>query len=144
MDEDIDELHRRLEEIAREHLFAAGFELNSPDVRVAWTAFKAFAKVIIPSPRTITIGYEAYQAADRDRTLWLSFVRSVEAESGLGWHVGYAFSRRAPDSLIGVAEQIWWWEEQLTLDAWFKQAEAKPVFRECLALDSWTWEGFTD
>lgn len=66
MDDPIDELHSRLEEIAREHLFAAGFDERSPDPRVAWTAFRAFAKAIIPAPKTITIGFEAYQAADRD------------------------------------------------------------------------------
>ena len=98
----------------------------------------------IPRPATITIGYEAYQAADRDRILWLSFVRSVEAESGLGWHAGYVFSRAAPDALIGVADRNWWWAERLTLDAWFDEVEANPVFRQCLALDSWTWEGFSD
>ena len=92
----------------------------------------------------ITLGYEAYQASDRDRILWLSFMSSVETESGVGWHVGYALSRPAPDALVGVAEQNWWWAERLTLEAWFAEVEANPVFRECLALDRWTWEGFSD
>jgi hypothetical protein len=104
MDKQVSELQSRLEETAREHLSTAGFDPRSPDPRVAWTAFKAFARANISRPRTITIGCEAYQAADRDRTLWLSFMRSVEAASGFGWHVGYLFSRAAPDSLIGVAE----------------------------------------
>ena len=139
---DVERSH--LEEIAREHLIAAGFDVNSPDPRVAWTAFKSFARRNIPRPRTITIGYEAYQAADRDRTLWLSFMRSVEMDAGVGWHAGYLFSRSSPDSLIGVADQNWWWAERLTLDAWFEEVEANPVFRECLALDAWSWEGFSD
>lgn len=32
----------------------------------------------------------------------------------------------------------------VTLDAWFEELEATPVFRECLGLDGWTWEGFSD
>jgi hypothetical protein len=69
---------------------------------------------------------------------------SVEAESGVGWHVGYAFSRGAPDSLVGVSDQNWWWAERRTLDEWLEEVEASAVFRECLALDGWTWEGFSD
>lgn len=138
-----DELRQRFEQIAGGHLFAAAFDTDTPDPRV-WSAFKAFTKEIVHHPRTITIGYEAYQASDRDRILWLSFMSSVETESGVGWHVGYALSRPAPDALVGVAEQNWWWAERLTLEAWFAEVEANPVFRECLALDRWTWEGFSD
>jgi hypothetical protein len=144
MAEELVELRRRLDEIAREHLDAVGFEASSPDPREAWTAFKRFATATLPGATTVTIGYEACQASDRDRVLWLTFMRSVEVESGLGWHVGYAFTREAPDSLIGIAEQKWWSPGNSTLDAWFEQVEADAVFRQCLALDAWAWEGFSD
>ena len=139
-----DEVRQQFEQIAGEHLFAAAFDKGMPDPRVAWRAFKSFGKAIADNPRTVTIGYEAFQASDRDRVLWLTFMSSVDTESGVGWHVGYALSRPAPDFLVGVADQNWWWAERLTLDAWFDEVEANPVFRECLALDGWTWEGFSD
>ena len=66
MDEDIDELRRRLDAVAREHLVAAGFNESSPDPRLAWIAFKRFATAPLPQTNTITIGYEACQASDRD------------------------------------------------------------------------------
>jgi hypothetical protein len=139
-----DELRQQFEQIAGGHLFAAAFDSNTPDPGVAWRAFKAFVREIAGHPGTVTIGYEALQAADRDRILWLTFMASIETESGVGRHVGYALSRAAPDALVGVDDKNWWWPERLTLDAWFEEVEANPVFRECLALDGWTWEGFSD
>jgi hypothetical protein len=75
MDNRIDELRSHLEEIARGHLVAAGFETSSPDPRVAWTAFKAFARASISRPKTITIGYEAYQSG-RSRSHALAVIRA--------------------------------------------------------------------
>ena len=139
-----DELRDRAEEYARQFLTAAGFDFTSPSPRVAWDAFKVFAAADMPEPSTVTIGYEAYQAADRDRELWLSFVRSVESGGGLGWHVGYVLSCTAPASLVGVHDANWWWGERLSLEAWFAEVESNRVFQECLALPAWTWEGFSD
>ena len=133
-----------MEHIAQEHLRGAGVDLKAPDVRAVWRAFKAFAAAPITEPRTVTIGYEATNAADRDRVLWLSFMRSVETDDGVGWHVGYVLSRPVPSSLVGIEDGKWWWAEHLTLDAWFVEVEGSAVFRQCLALDGWKWEGFSD
>ena len=91
-----DELRRQVEQIAREHLSAAIFKEDTSDPSIAWGAFKAFAREIVHHPRTITIGYEAYQASDRERILWLSFMSSVETESGVGL-VSAALRRVGPE-----------------------------------------------
>ena len=139
-----DELRQRAERVAQEHLRHAGVDLEAPDPRAVWRAFKAFAAAAIVEPRTITIGYEAYNAADRDRVLWLSFMRSVETDSGVGWHVGYCLSCSVPTPLVGVQDANWWWVERLTLDAWFVEVEGNAVAQQCFALDGWKWEGFSD
>jgi hypothetical protein len=143
-DDQIAELHRDAEALARRFLLGAGFNFAAPEPRTVWQAFKEFATAPLAQPQTITIGYEAYQASDRDRVLWLSFVRSVEAGNGVGWHVGYVLSRDAPLSLVGADDRSWWWPEDSSLQAWFAGVEGRTVFRECMALDGWKWEGFSD
>ena len=58
--------------------------------------------------------------------------------------MGYVFSREAPGTLVGVHDQSWWWPEQVSIEQWISEIESNPVFRACLELDGWTWEGFSD
>jgi hypothetical protein len=138
------ELRSRYEALAAASLREAGFDILTPDVRAAWTAFKAFAREPLPEASDVRPGFEAYQAADRDRVLWLSFVRSVESADGVGSHLGYVFSCPAPATLVGVHEQSWWWPERSSLEEWFREVESNPVFCACLELDTWTWQGLSD
>jgi hypothetical protein len=138
------ELRQQAEELARHCLVNAGFDFAAPSPRTAWKAFKAFAAAPLTEPPTASIGYEAYQASDRDRVLWLSFVRNVETTDGVGWHVGYVLSCPAPSALVGVHDSNWWWPEHLTLQAWFAEVENNDVLRDCMAADGWRWEGFSD
>jgi hypothetical protein len=138
------QLWQHAEDLARQCLVRAGFDFAAPSPRTAWEAFKVFAEAPLADPPTITIGYEAYQASDRDRVLWLSFVRSVETSEGLGLHVGYVLSCSAPTALVGAHDRSWWWPEQLPLEAWFAEVENRAVWRDCMAAGGWRWEGFSD
>jgi hypothetical protein len=138
------QLHQQAEELARQFLVRAGFDFAAPSPQTAWEAFKAFAAAPLAEPPTTAIVYEAYQEADRDRVLWLSFVRNVETADGAGWHVGYVLSCSAPSALIGVHDSKWWWPENLTLEAWFAEVENSAVLRACMAVGGWRWEGFSD
>jgi hypothetical protein len=143
-DHSADALRHQAEDLARQHLSAAGFVVDAPDPRLAWRAFRTFAVAPMASPRTTAIAYEVYQESDRDRIVWLSFVRNVESSDGVGWHVGYVLSRPAPESLIGEQDHSWWWPEDGSLDDWFAEVERRATFAACMALDGWTWEGFSD
>lgn len=125
-------------------LIAEEFSFTSPCPRVAWRAFKFYAAMDIPELTTVTIGYSAYHAADRDDILWLFFGRRFEDFTGCGWSSGCLFSRTIPIELAQVHNENWWWLEHLTLDKWFVEVENNLIFRQCLALEGWTWEGFSD
>jgi hypothetical protein len=137
-------MRERADDLVRQALNAAKFDFAWPDPRVAWEAFKAFAARDVPEFTTTTLGYSAYNASDRDAVLWLSFVRNIEQNDGVGWHSGCVLTTSVPNALRGVDDQSWWWAEYLTLDSWFAEVEKNPVFQECLSLADWKWSGFSD
>ena len=125
-------------------LVAEGFNFALPCPKVAWRAFKFYAAINIPEFTTVTIGYSLYHAADRDDILWLYLGRRFEDFAGCGWSSGCLLSRTVPSELAEVHNENWWWSEYLSLNKWFAEVESNLIFHQCLALEGWTWKGFSD
>jgi hypothetical protein len=135
---------RAFDELMRQELSRAGFDPKAPRPAAAWEAFKAFVVRPVPGQKTITIGFTCYQDDRRDETLWLGFARRMEGEvDGVGGDCGCAFSSPVTEGLTGFEVENWWWAEHGSLDDWYAEVEAMPVFRKCMEATGWRFEGYS-
>jgi hypothetical protein len=132
------------DDMMRRCLREVGFDMDRPDLHLAWSAFKYFIVQDVPQVQTLTAGYECNNQPDRDEILWLSFMRRVEESAGIGWSCGCLLSIQVPMELQGVGDSCWWWPEHGSLPEWQTAVESRQVFQRCLAPGPWRWEALSE
>lgn len=124
----------------------AGFDVDAPDVRLAWQVFQEFARLPLDGPQTRAtgVGVELCHLADMDEELWLDFHRDIQfvLEDGtpsFATAVGCNFSHDVPGELRAIHKTIGS-SGFANLQEFFDFIESQPEFQRCLQLPNWKWE----
>ena len=110
---------------------------------IAWKAFKSFSIKNKQLTETSSIGIEIIQRSDCDKILWLSYMIRFEGYE-YGWSSGCLFSIASPDNLLDISSSNWWWPENEPFEKWCISVETMDLFKKCVQMNHWKWEGFSE
>ncbi len=121
-----------------------GFDFKNPSPVLAWSAFTCFIRIPIDGVRTTTFGIQISQQDDRDDILWLSFMRRLDEQGGIGTSCGCLLSRPTTSEFKGIQKSNWYWPEHGPIEQWITGVEQMPAFARLLAMNGWQWQGFRE